>query len=47
MPVKVVSEGLGRATASITLDVYFNVLPGMQEAAVKKLDVLFDRAVRE
>ena len=42
-----VSEGLGHATASITLDVYSNVLPGMQEAAVKKFDALFDRAVGE
>jgi hypothetical protein len=43
----VVSEGLGHATASITLDVCFHVLPGMQEAAVKKLDALFGRTVGE
>jgi integrase len=30
---KIVSERLGRSTIVITLDVYSNVLPGMQEAA--------------
>lgn len=47
MPVKVVSERLGHARASIGLDVYGHVLPGMQEAAVTKLDALFGRAVGE
>jgi integrase len=38
VPVKVVSERLGHATASITLDVYSHVLPGMQAEAVAKID---------
>jgi integrase len=38
--VKVVSERLGHATASITLDVYSHVLPGMQREAVEKLETL-------
>lgn len=36
--LKVVSERLGHATASITLDVYSHVLPGMQQAAIERLD---------
>lgn len=36
--VKVVSERLGHASASMTLDVYAHVLPGMQEAATKKIE---------
>ena len=37
---KVVSERLGHATIGITLDTYSHVLPDMQEAAAKKLDIL-------
>ena len=33
MPIKVVSERLGHATPSFTLDVYGWVLPGMQAEA--------------
>ena len=33
VPVKVVSEMLGHASISITLDVYAHVLPGMGEQA--------------
>jgi integrase len=40
----VVSERLGHATASITLDVYSHVLPGMQEAAVAKIDAALGTA---
>jgi integrase len=47
VPVKVVSERLGHATASITLDVYSHVLPGMQEAAVEKIDAMLGKAVGE
>ena len=36
--VKVVSERLGHASAAMTLDVYAHVLPGMQEAATKKIE---------
>jgi integrase len=47
VPVKVVSERLGHASASITLDVYSHVLPGMQEAAVAKIDAALGAAVGE
>ena len=36
---KIVSERLGHATIGITLDVYFHVLPSMQEEAARKLDL--------
>ena len=36
---KVVSERLGHATVSITLDLYSHVLPGIQKEAVEKIDV--------
>lgn len=38
---KVVSERLGHANISITLDIYSHVLPGMQEAAAEKFDAIF------
>lgn len=38
---KVVSERLGHATVTITLDTYSHVLPTMQKAAAEKLDRLF------
>lgn len=41
---KVVSERLGHATISITLDTYSHVLPGMQKDAVTQLDALFNQA---
>jgi len=44
---KVVSERLGHASISITLDIYSHVLPGMQEAAVEKFDKLFEADVNE
>jgi integrase len=34
---KVVSERLGHASVTLTLDTYFHVWPGMQESATKKL----------
>jgi integrase len=37
---KVVSERLGHASVTLTLDVYSHVLPTMQEAASKKLENL-------
>ena len=41
---KVVSERLGHATVSITLDTYSHVLPNMQREASQKLDaMLFNR----
>jgi len=44
---KVVSERLGHANIGITLDIYSHVLPGMQEAAVEKLDRIFEPDANE
>jgi len=41
VPIKVVSERLGHATVSITLDVYQSVMPGMQQAAADQVDLLY------
>ena len=42
---KVVSERLGHASITLTLDVYSRVLPDMQKAATDKLEaLLFKRA---
>lgn len=40
IPVKVVSERLGRANATITLGVYAHVTPGMQAEAAAKFGTL-------
>jgi integrase len=37
---KVVQEMLGHADASITLNIYSHVLPGMQDEAARKMDAL-------
>jgi integrase len=37
---KVVSERLGHATVTLTLDTYSHVLPSMQQAATEKLERL-------
>lgn len=42
---KVVSERLGHASVSITLDVYSHVLPGLQEDAVDRFSKLLARPV--
>jgi integrase len=47
VPVEVVSERLGHATASITLDVYSHVLPDMQAEAVAKIDAALGVALGE
>lgn len=39
---KVVSERLGHANIGITLDIYSNVLPGLQEAAADKFDRILE-----
>jgi len=39
---KVVQERLGHSSVAITLDMYSHVLPGLQEAAVRRLDELLD-----
>lgn len=36
MPVKVVSERLGHATVTITMEVYQHVMPGMQAEAARR-----------
>ncbi|MBA7589176.1 Tyrosine recombinase XerC [subsurface metagenome] len=40
--VKVVSEMLGHSSVAFTLDVYSHVVPGLQEAAGKRLDEVLD-----
>jgi integrase len=47
VPVKVVSERLGHAAASITLDIYAHVLPGQQQEAAAKVDAALGAVVRE
>jgi integrase len=42
---KIVSERLGHATVSITLDLYSHVLPGMQEDAANKADAALRAAM--
>jgi integrase len=37
---KVVSERLGHASVTITLDTYSHVLPGLQAAAAEALDTI-------
>ena len=45
---KIVSERLGHATITLTLDTYSHVLPGMQSASARKLDaVLFQPETEE
>jgi integrase len=39
---KIVSERLGHASISVTLDIYSHVLPGLQEAAAEKFDRIFE-----
>ncbi|HUX49011.1 MAG TPA: tyrosine-type recombinase/integrase [Dehalococcoidia bacterium] len=41
---KIVSEALGHSTVGITLDLYSHVVPGLQEAAVRKLDAVLPEA---
>jgi len=37
VPVKVAQERVGHSSASMTLDVYSHVLPGMQADAVRRV----------
>jgi len=46
VPVKVVSERLGHATAAFTMQVYQHVLPGMQREAVQNLANAETKAAR-
>ena len=41
---KVVSERLGHASVTLTLDTYSHVLPSMQEASADKLQAMFGAA---
>jgi integrase len=43
VPVKVVSETLGHASITLTLDTYSHVLPDMQEDAAARMDALLGR----
>ena len=43
---KVVSERLGHSSVSITLDTYSHVLPGMQQDAVRLIDVALRTAIK-
>lgn len=45
MPVKVVSEMLGHANASITMNLYMRVLPTMRQAAAGALEALLQRGL--
>jgi integrase len=40
VPVKVVSERLGHATVTITMEIYQHVMPGMQAEAAAKFAAL-------
>jgi integrase len=40
VPVKVVSEHLGHATVTITMEIYQHVMPGMQAEAAAKFAAL-------
>ncbi len=42
---KIVSERLGHSNIGITLDTYSHVLPGMQEEAIAKLDIVLRTAL--
>ena len=47
VPVKVLSEQLGHASATLTLDTYSHVLPHMQEEAATKVEALLRKAEEE
>lgn len=44
---KVVSERLGHSAVGITLDTYSHMLPGMQEDAVRLIDVALAEAMKK
>jgi integrase len=43
---KIVNERLGHSAVGLTLDVYSDVLPGLQEAATEELERLLEPALR-
>lgn len=44
---KIVSERLGHSSVGITLDTYSHVLPGMQQDAVRLIDIALEAAINE
>ena len=44
---KIVSEALGHSSVAFTLDVYSHLVPGLQEAAGKRLDEVLEPRLRE
>jgi integrase len=44
VPAKIVSERLGHASISITLDTYSHVLPDMQDTAADAMDTIMNGA---
>jgi integrase len=44
---KIVSERMGHSAVGITLDTYSHVLPGMQEDAVRLIDVALATAIKK
>ena len=44
---KIVSEALGHSSVAFTLDVYSHVVPGLQEAAAKRLDEVLEPELNE
>ena len=42
---KIVQERLGHASIQMTLDTYSHVVPGLQEAAAKRFDDIFSKAI--
>ena len=47
VPVKVVSERLGHATAAFTIEIYQHVMPGMQTDAAAVAETLLTPASRQ
>jgi len=46
VPVKVVSELLGHASVTITMNLYMHVLPTMQRAAADAMEALLQRQLQ-
>ena len=46
-PIETISKVLGHANIGITLDIYSQVLPGIQEAAAGKFDRIFEAGNNE
>ena len=44
---KIVIEALGHSSVAFTLDTYSHVVPGLQEAAAKRLDEVLELRLRE